>query len=220
MSACPGIPRVDHAILAEGHVEAVREHLRHARHAAPLRIGVVAALDRDVDQRIGDGGKPCFGHQRQELRDIVVVHRMHGGEVRGGDPACQSEPQSFAGQRFDVTRKRIVGFIAMHIDQKSALGGQFAQRPNRSRALGHGALEMRDAADHIHAEIAGREECCFDRCGCDSSRPAETPRAGDRGRGRSSSSRRAALPPQAAGRHRHRHGCGWPTAPCETAQSQ
>ena len=28
--------------------------------------------------------------QRQELRDVVVVHRMHRGEVRAGDPAPQA----------------------------------------------------------------------------------------------------------------------------------
>ena len=35
-------------------VDAGGQQLGHARHAAALRIGVVAALDRDVDQRVGD----------------------------------------------------------------------------------------------------------------------------------------------------------------------
>ena len=48
------VPRVHHAVVAERDVDAGGHQLGHARHAAALRIAVVAALQRDVDQRVGD----------------------------------------------------------------------------------------------------------------------------------------------------------------------
>jgi hypothetical protein len=33
---------------------------------------------------------PGFGDERQQLGNVVIVHRMHGGEVRPGDPAVQA----------------------------------------------------------------------------------------------------------------------------------
>ena len=61
------IPGIKHAILAEADADAMGQHLGHAGHAAALGIGVVAALDDDVDQRIGHGGNLRLRHQRQEL---------------------------------------------------------------------------------------------------------------------------------------------------------
>ena len=52
-------------------------------------IGVVAALDDDVDQRVRDRRDAGLGDQRQQLRDVVVVHRMHRGQVRAGDAALR-----------------------------------------------------------------------------------------------------------------------------------
>ena len=57
------------------------------------------------------------------------------------------------GQGLDMARQRIVALVAMQVDHQSALGGDFAQRPHRSGAVGHRALEMRDAADDIHPEV-------------------------------------------------------------------
>ena len=48
------IERIDHAVVAEGDGEPGRHQLRHAGQAASLGIGVVAALQGDVDQRVGD----------------------------------------------------------------------------------------------------------------------------------------------------------------------
>ena len=72
---------------------------------------------------------------------------MHRGEVRAGDPALQPEPLRLVGQLLDVARQRIVGLVAMHVDQQAALGRDLAKLGDRTRAVGHGALEMRDAAD-------------------------------------------------------------------------
>ena len=77
-----------------------------------------------------------LGDQRQELRDVVVVHRVHGGEVRAGDAALQAEALRLVGERLDVARQRIVGLVAMHVDAQAALGGDLAQRrptPRRPR---------------------------------------------------------------------------------------
>jgi hypothetical protein len=69
---------VHRAVLAERDIDPVRSHLRHARLTAPLRIGVVSALQDDIDERIGDCVDAGFGDQRQELRNIVVVHGVRG----------------------------------------------------------------------------------------------------------------------------------------------
>ena len=49
----------------------------------------------------------------------------------------------------------IVGLVAMHVDQQPALGGDLAQARTEAAPILHGALEMRDAADDIDAEIEG-----------------------------------------------------------------
>ena len=49
------IPGIHATILAEGDVDAFVAHLLDTRQAAPLGIGVVAALQHDVDQGVGDG---------------------------------------------------------------------------------------------------------------------------------------------------------------------
>ena len=42
----------------------------------------------------------------------------------------------------------------MQVDHQPALGGDLAQSLHRSRAVGHRALEMRDAADYVDPEVA------------------------------------------------------------------
>jgi hypothetical protein len=46
----------------------------------------------------------------------------------------------------------------MHVDQETASSGNLAKRPHARRAIGHGALEMRDAADHVDAQFEGALE--------------------------------------------------------------
>ncbi|MNV67797.1 hypothetical protein D3C71_1606110 [compost metagenome] len=47
----------------------------------------------------------------------------------------------------------VVGFVAMHVHAQAALCSQFAQDFDALGALGHGALEVRNAADHVHAQV-------------------------------------------------------------------
>ena len=48
------VPGIKAAILAQGNPDAHRPELGNARQATPARIGVMAALERDVDQGIGN----------------------------------------------------------------------------------------------------------------------------------------------------------------------
>ena len=61
------IPRVHHAVVAEADVDAGGHQLGHARHAAALGVGVVAALQRDVDERVGHGVHAGFRDEWQQL---------------------------------------------------------------------------------------------------------------------------------------------------------
>jgi hypothetical protein len=73
--------------------------------------------------------------------------------MRPRHPALQAKPLGLVGQLLDMPRQRIVGLVAMHVDHQPALGGDFAELGHRSPAIGHGALEMRNATDDIDAEI-------------------------------------------------------------------
>ena len=48
------IPGIKHIVVAEADVDLCLQHLFHPRNAAPLRIGVEAALQVNIDQRISD----------------------------------------------------------------------------------------------------------------------------------------------------------------------
>ena len=96
--------------------------------SAPPGIGIVAALKRQIDQRIGDRAHAGFGDQRQELRDIVIVHRMHRGQVRPCRAPAEAEPLRLAGESLDMARHRIVALVAMQVDHEPAPGGELAQR--------------------------------------------------------------------------------------------
>ena len=53
---------------------------------------------------------------------------------------------------------RIVGFIAMHIDQQPTIGGNFHQGADAFATIGHGPFEMGNATHYIDAfiECAGK----------------------------------------------------------------
>ena len=86
----------------------------------------MAALQGDVNERVRDRGDLCLGYQRQQFRDVVIVHRMHRREVRTSHPALQPEALGLIGQRLDVARMGVVGLIAMQVDHEAAFGGEFA----------------------------------------------------------------------------------------------
>ena len=73
--------------------------------------------------------------------------------MRAGDAALQAEPLRLVGERLDVARQRVVGLVAMDVDEQAALLGDLAERLQARRAVGHRALEMRDAADDVDALV-------------------------------------------------------------------
>ena len=73
--------------------------------------------------------------------------------MRTGHPALQAEPLRLIGKLLDMARQRIVGLVAMQVDHQPTPGGDFAEFRHRTRAVGHGAFEMRNAADDIDAHV-------------------------------------------------------------------
>ena len=159
--AAERIPRVHHAVVAARDVDARGEQLLDARHAAALGVHIVPPLQRDVDQRVGDGRHLRLVHERDELRHVVVVHGVHGREVRADDAALQAMPDRLASEDLDVARERIVRFVTMHVHQQAALGGDTTEPLDRGRAVGHRPLEVRNAADDVDAEVERLREPGF-----------------------------------------------------------
>ena len=73
----------------------------------------------------------------------------------------------------------------MHVDHQAALCGDLAERGDARGAVGHGPLEMRDAADHVDALVERALEILRRRSASGSSRPAGRRRAAGRYRARS-----------------------------------
>ena len=73
--------------------------------------------------------------------------------MRSGRAGAEAEPLGLTGEGLDMARHRIVALVAMQVDHQPAPGGDLAQRLHRSRSVRHRALEMRDAADDVDAEV-------------------------------------------------------------------
>ena len=170
------VPGVHHAVVAEGDRDALALQLRHAGLAAALGVGVVAALDDDVDQRVGDRRDARFGHQRQELRDVVVVHRMHRGEVRARRPVRRA--------RAAASRRRASRY--------GATSGRRSRR-NACRRGGRASPRSRRA----RRRFARRRPWCARNGGC-----RRRCRRRGRARGRGSAPRSASGSSRPAGRRR------------------
>src|ERR1700752_4876556 len=99
-------------------------------------------LEGDVDQWVGHGGDTGVHHQRNQLRDIVVVHGMHGGQMRTGYSVAQSKPFSLSRQSFDMARMRIIRFVAMHVNEQTPFCRNLAEALYRGGTIRHGAFEM------------------------------------------------------------------------------
>ena len=78
---------------------------------------------------------------------------MHRGQVRAVDPTLQPEPARLERQRLDMPRHRIVGFVAVHIDAQAPMRRISHSSRTDSAHRRHGLLEMRNAADHVHAQV-------------------------------------------------------------------
>ena len=152
------VPGVHDAVVAEGDADTGRLQLGHAREAAALGIGVVTALERDVDQWIGDRGDAGVGDEREQLADVVVVHAVHRGQVRAGDPAGEPS-RCVSAARVSMWREcgSSVSSQCMSTIRPRFAASSHSSTTERCPSL-HGALEMRDAADEIDAHVQGTLE--------------------------------------------------------------
>ena len=82
--------------------------------------------------------------------------------MRSGNATAKAETPRLKGELLDMARHRIVGLVAMHVDHQAARGGDLAQLGDRARAVGHRALEMRNAADDVDAHVQ-RTNCAVAR---------------------------------------------------------
>jgi hypothetical protein len=74
--------------------------------------------------------------------------------VRAIDAALQAEADGLRGQRLDMAREGIVGFVAMHVDRQAAIGGDAAERFDRFAVpSSNRPLEMRNAPDDVDAHV-------------------------------------------------------------------
>ena len=64
----------------------------------------------------------------------------------------QAEPLRPVRERLDVPRHRIVGLVAVHVDEAPVVGRELAEDAHALGTIGHRALEMRYAADDVDAE--------------------------------------------------------------------
>ncbi len=73
--------------------------------------------------------------------------------MRAGNPPLKPQPCGLQRQRFHMAAHRVVAFVTMHINHQASPGGDLAKEAHRVGPRLHGALKMRNAADHIHPHI-------------------------------------------------------------------
>ena len=65
----------------------------------------------------------------------------------------QTYPLRLVSQAFDVATHWVVALVAMHIHAQTALCRQLAEPAYALCAVGHRALEVRNAAHYVHAHV-------------------------------------------------------------------
>ena len=121
------VPGIHEGILAKGHINAGFHEFFDPGHPAPFGVGVMAALEGDIDQRIGHNVYAGLGHQGHQFADIIIIHGMHGGEMGAGNPPVKAQALGMKGQRFDMARVGVVAFVTVHVDLQTAGSCNFAQ---------------------------------------------------------------------------------------------
>ena len=133
--------------------------------------------------------------------------------MRAGDAALQAEPLRLVGQRLDVARQRIVGLVAMHVDEQPALLRRSRRAPSGSRRRRPSCARNAGCRRRHRRPCRARARDSSPRSASGNSRPAGRRRAAGRYRARSAASPRAARRRRSAGRRRCRHACGWRAGP-------
>ena len=78
--------------------------------------------------------------------------------MRADDAALQAVADRLAGQDLDVARERVVGLVAVHVHQETAVGGDPTETLDGGRPVRHRPLEVRNATDDVDAEVERRRE--------------------------------------------------------------
>ena len=138
--------------MAAGDVDAGRVQLLDTGHAAPLRVGVEAALEHDVVERVGNDGHTGPLQDLEELEGIGVVVRAHRGRVAGNDPPLHSVPHRPGGDDLQEARLLVVRLVAVEVDRGAGLAGEVEQEVDLLHAILARPLVMRYAPDDIAAE--------------------------------------------------------------------
>ncbi|KOS79635.1 hypothetical protein DM53_441 [Burkholderia mallei] len=91
--------------------------------------------------------------QAEQLRAVRIVVRAHRRRMARRHARADPAHARFLGEHLEKARVRIVGLVAVHIDQAAAALGEIHQEPDRAHALLARVLEVRNAADDVRAHL-------------------------------------------------------------------
>src|SRR5919202_2181667 len=89
--------------------------LLDARDPPPLRVGVVAPLQRDVDQGIGYEVDLRSREESHELEGVGVVVGAKRGRVARGDARSHPRPYGLGRHDLEEPGVRVVGLVAVYV---------------------------------------------------------------------------------------------------------
>ena len=111
------VPGIHDRVVAAGHVHAGGVELLDARHAAPLGVGVEAALEDDVVERVGDDRHAGALEDLEQLEGVVVVVARHRRRVAGDDPALHPVADRAGGDDLEEPALLVIGLVAVEVDR-------------------------------------------------------------------------------------------------------
>ena len=147
------IPRIQHAVLPPTDGDAKGLHFLYPRQATAFGIAVMPSLQGDVDQGVRNGGHAGCCDQGQQFGHIVIVHRMHRGQVAARRPRAKAVAGDLCRQRLDMAAVGIVRLITVQIQHQATLCREARHVFDGGSTVFHCAFKMRDAAHHTHAHI-------------------------------------------------------------------
>ena len=151
-SAAERVPRIHDRVVAAGDVDAGRVELLDPGHPAPLRIGVEAALEDDVVERVGHDRHARPLEDLEQLEGVGVVVGAHRRGVAGDDAAAHPVAHRPGGDDLEEARLLVVGLVAVEVDRGARLAGEVEQEVDLLDAVLAGPLVVGDAADDVAAE--------------------------------------------------------------------
>jgi hypothetical protein len=147
------VPGVDHRVVADAHRGPGGPEGVDPGVAATARIAVVAALEHDVVEGVGDHLHPARRDQLDHLGGVGVGVGVHGGAVTGDDPTLEAAIHRLGADHLQVAGAGVVGLVAVEVDPQAVALGELEGEPHAGPALLGGALEVGDGADRVAAEL-------------------------------------------------------------------